>query len=159
MKLTIVCVGKVKEKFYREAIAEFLKRLSKYSSVEIKEVPDEKTSEGASERENQMVREAEGRRILSALPENAYVISLEIEGRRLSSEALAEKLSSLFLQGKSHIAFVIGGSLGLSEQVCKRSDFALSFSDMTFPHQLMRVILLEQIYRSFRINAGEPYHK
>lgn len=159
MKIDIVCVGKIKEKFFVSAIDEYTKRLSRYCSLKIIEVPDEKTIDGASLAIEEQVKATEGERILKNIPESAYVITLEIEGKKLSSEQMAAKLSKLFVEGRSHIVFVIGGSLGLSDVVKKRSDYALSFSDMTFPHQLMRVILLEQIYRCFRINAGEPYHK
>lgn len=159
MKITVCCVGKVKEKYLREAVSEYSKRLSRYCTLEIKEVSDEKTLEGASLKEEENIKNVEGRRILSILPDSAFLITLEIEGKKLSSEQLAKKMSSIMLEGNSHIVFVIGGSLGISDEIKKRSNLALSFSDMTFPHQLMRVILLEQIYRSFRINANEPYHK
>ena len=159
MKITIVCVGKIKERFYREAVDEYRKRLGKYCKPEIIEVPDEKTPEGAGAALEEQIRAKEGKRILQKLPEDAYVCTLEIGGRRFSSEGLAEWLEKLTVGGASHIAFVIGGSLGLHEDVCKRGDMSLSFSDMTFPHQLMRVILTEQIYRAFRIINGEPYHK
>ena len=159
MKITILCVGKVKEKFYRDAIMEFSKRLSRYCKLEIVEVADEKTQEEASENEIRMVKEKEGERLLKNVKEDAYVICLCIDGKQLDSEELSEKIEKLGVQGTSHICFVIGGSLGLSDAVIKRADFKLSFSKMTFPHQLMRVILLEQIYRSYRIMNNEPYHK
>ena len=159
MKITILCVGKVKEKFYREGILEFTKRLSRYCKLEIIEVPDEKTTEDASETEIRIIKEKEGERILKNIKEDAYVISLCIEGKQLDSEALSEKIEKLGIQGTSHIYFIIGGSLGLADEVVKRADFKLSFSPMTFPHQLMRLILLEQIYRSYRIMNHEPYHK
>jgi 23S rRNA (pseudouridine1915-N3)-methyltransferase len=159
MKITILCVGKVKEKFYREAIDEFTKRLSRYCKLEIIEVSDEKTEEQSSETEIRLVKEKEGERLLKNLKEDAYVIALCIDGKQLDSEELSEKMEKLGIQGVSHICFIIGGSLGLSDAVVKRADFKLSFSKMTFPHQLMRVILLEQIYRGYRIMNHEPYHK
>lgn len=159
MKITIVCVGKIKEKFYQDAIAEYVKRLSRYVSLSIVEVKDEKTKEQASQTEEKMVKDLEGERIFKHIREDGYVIALAIEGKNLDSVQLSEKIESLGLGGTSHIYFVIGGSLGLSEEVLKRADDKLSFSRMTFPHQLMRVILLEQIYRSYRIMNHEPYHK
>ncbi len=159
MKLRLVTVGKVKEKYLRDAIAEYAKRLSSYCTLEILELPDEKTPDRAPQSVEEKIKETEGQRILSKLPERSYVIALAIEGKELSSTELAEKLEKTMLSGNSDISFVIGGSLGLSPAVLQRSDYQLSFSRMTFPHQLMRVILLEQIYRSFRINANEPYHK
>lgn len=159
MKITIVCVGKVKEKFYRDAVAEYEKRLSRYCRLEIIEVADEKTPEGAGRVQEEQIKAREGQRILEKLRDDAYVCTLEIGGKKLSSEGLADWMEKLTVGGISHIAFVIGGSLGLHESVCGRADMHLSFSDMTFPHQLMRVILAEQIYRAFRIIAKEPYHK
>lgn len=159
MKITILCVGKVKEKFYRDAIDEFSKRLSRYCKLEIIEVADEKTEEQASETEIRIVKKKEGERLLKNIKEDAYVIALCIDGKQLDSEELSEKIEKLGIQGNSHIYFIIGGSLGLSDEVIKRADFKLSFSKMTFPHQLMRVILLEQIYRGYRIMNHEPYHK
>lgn len=159
MKITVLTVGKVKEKYFTAAIAEYAKRLSRYCKLEILEVADEKTPDKAPEAVNRQIKEKEGERILAQIKEDAYVIALAIEGKSLSSEQLAEKIHQLTVNGKSHLVFVIGGSLGLSEAVLKRADYSLSFSPMTFPHQLMRVILLEQIYRAFKINTGEPYHK
>lgn len=159
MKVTILCVGKVKEKFYRDAIAEFSKRLSRYCKLDVIEVSDEKTQEDASENEIRIVKEKEGERLLKNIKEDAYVICLCIDGKQMDSEELSEKIEKLGVQGTSHICFVIGGSLGLSDEVVKRADMKLSFSKMTFPHQLMRVILLEQVYRSYRIMNHEPYHK
>ena len=159
MRITIVCVGKVKEKFYRDAIDEFSKRLSRYCKLEIIEVVDEKTPDNASDIEVRQIKDKEGERILKNIKDDAYVICLCIDGKQLDSEKLAEKIDSLGIQGVSHICMVIGGSLGLSDMVVKRADYRLSFSMMTFPHQLMRVILLEQIYRSYRIINKEPYHK
>lgn len=159
MRITIVTVGKIKEKYLRDAISEYTKRLSKYCKLEIIEVADEKTPDNASEVVEESIRQKEGERILKNIKDDAYVITLEINGKMLDSVELAEKINTLGIQGKSHICFVIGGSIGLGKEVLKRSNYALSFSKMTFPHQLMRVILLEQIYRSYRINANEPYHK
>lgn len=159
MKITLVTVGKIKEKFFEDAIKEYSKRLSRYCKLEILQVADEKTPEGASEAVELQIKEKEGQRILSLIRDDAYVIALAIEGKMLDSEELAERIEKLGVSGISQIVFVIGGSLGLSAQVMKRADYALSFSRMTFPHQLMRVILLEQIYRSYRIVNGEPYHK
>ena len=159
MNITIICVGKIKEKFYKDAIDEYSKRLSKYCKLNIIEVPDEKTPENASEKENKQIKDKEGEGILNNIKENMFVIALDIKGDMLSSEQLAEKIKDLGLLGKSNIAFVIGGSLGLSQKVLERSNYKLSFSKMTFPHQLFRVMLFEQIYRGFRIGYGEPYHK
>ena len=159
MKITICCVGKIKEKFYSQAIAEYSKRLSKYCKLEIKEAADEKTPDSASDTVNRMIKEKEGDRLLSFIKDDSYVIALAIDGKMLDSVELSEKIDNLMLSGKSDIIFVIGGSLGLDKRVLDRADYKLSFSKMTFPHQLMRVILLEQIYRSFRIMKNEPYHK
>ena len=159
MKITILCVGKVKEKFYRMAIDEYVKRLGRYCKLEIIEVADEKTPDNASEHEETLIKDKEGERILKNMRREATVIALALEGKMFSSEQLAGKISQLGISGESHIQFIIGGSLGLSEKVLKEADLLLSFSKMTFPHQLMRVILLEQIYRSYRIIQGEPYHK
>ena len=159
MKITLVTVGKIKEKFFEDAIKEYSKRLSRYSKLEILQVADEKTPEGASEAVELQIKEKEGQRILSLIRDDAYVIALAIEGKMLDSEELAERIEKLGVSGISQIVFVIGGSLGLSAQVMKRADYALSFSRMTFPHQLMRVVLLEQIYRSYRIMNHQPYHK
>ena len=159
MKIDIIAVGKVKEKFYRDAIDEFAKRLSKYCKLQIIEVADEKTPDGASEAVEEQIKAKEAERILKNVKEDAFVFTLEIAGKKYDSVGFAEKINGLGLQGKSHIQFIIGGSLGLYSSVSSRSDGKISFSDMTFPHQLMRVILLEQVYRGFRIIAGEPYHK
>lgn len=159
MRISILTVGKIKEKYFTAAIAEYSKRLSRYCKLDIIEVQDEKTPDKAPEAVNLQIKEREGERLLANMKEDAYVIALAIQGKELSSEQLAGKISQLALNGKSHIAFVIGGSLGLSDEVLRRADYQLSFSPMTFPHQLMRVILLEQIYRAFKINSGEPYHK
>lgn len=154
MKISIITVGKLKEKYLKQGIDEYLKRLSAYAKVEIIEVADEKAPEHLSEAEMEEVKRKEGERILSHLSEDTYIITLEISGRMLNSEQLAAKIDELGTYGKSKLAFIIGGSLGLSKQVQNRSDLALSFSKMTFPHQLMRLILLEQIYRAYRINRG-----
>lgn len=159
MRITLITVGKIKEKYLRDAIAEYSKRLSRYCKLEIIEVADEKTPDQASEAVEENIRNKEGERILKHIRDDMYVITLEIGGKMLSSEEFADKINSLGLQGKSSIAFVIGGSIGLGKEVLRRSDYALSFSKMTFPHQLMRVILLEQVYRGYRIINGEPYHK
>ncbi|MDO4267671.1 MAG: 23S rRNA (pseudouridine(1915)-N(3))-methyltransferase RlmH [Eubacteriales bacterium] len=159
MKLTLVTVGKIKEKFYTDAIAEYSKRLSRYCRLEILQVADEKTPDGASQAQERQIREREGQRILAHIRDGAYVIALAIDGEMLDSEGLAKKIEGLKTGGQSQIVMIIGGSLGLSDEVLRRADYRLSFSRMTFPHQLMRVILLEQIYRSCRIISGEPYHK
>lgn len=159
MKITLITVGKIKEKYFTDAIAEYSKRLSRYSKLEIIEVPDEKTPDGASETLEKQIKEKEGEKILAKIPEGAYVVALAIEGKMLDSEELADKIEKWNVSGISHVVFIIGGSLGLAAKVLNRADYKLSFSKMTFPHQLMRVILLEQIYRSFRIRNNEPYHK
>ena len=159
MKITLITVGKIKEKYLKDAIAEYSKRLSKYCKLEIVEVADEKTPDQVSENVERQIRQKEGERILRYVKDDAYVFTLEIGGTMLDSVAFAKKIETLGIQGKSHLIFIIGGSIGLGEEVLRRSDYALSFSKMTFPHQLMRVILLEQVYRSYRIISGEPYHK
>ena len=159
MNITILCVGQIKEKYFRDAIAEYQKRLSRYCKLQMIEVADEKTKENASEAENDLIRKKEGERLLKHIKDSEYCITLEIDGKMLTSEGLSKEIDRLGLAGKSSLVFVIGGSIGLDTAVLKRSDYALSFSKMTFPHQLMRVILLEQIYRSYRIMRGEPYHK
>ena len=142
MKITILTVGKIKEKYLRDAIAEYSKRLSRYAKLEIIEVADEKTPDNASETVETNIKNKEAERLLKYIRDDAYLITLEIKGKQLTSEELAQKIDTLGVQGTSHIIFVIGGSLGLGEEVLKRSNYALSFSKMTFPHQLMRVILL-----------------
>ncbi|OPJ62297.1 23S rRNA (pseudouridine(1915)-N(3))-methyltransferase RlmH [Clostridium oryzae] len=159
MNITLVTVGKIKENYLRDAINEYMKRLSKYCNTKIIEVQDEKTPDNASEKEEILIKQKEGKAILKNIKEDNYVIALAINGKQLSSEDFSDLIDQLGINGKSNLAFVIGGSLGLSEEVLKRADYKLSFSKMTFPHQLMRVILLEQIYRGFRIKKGEPYHK
>ncbi|MDE7340039.1 MAG: 23S rRNA (pseudouridine(1915)-N(3))-methyltransferase RlmH [Lachnospiraceae bacterium] len=159
MKITVIAVGKIKEKYYRDALSEYAKRLSRYCKLEIIEVEDEKTPDRASAAEEEQIREKEAERVLKYVKDNAYVITLEIMGRMMDSEEFAGKIQRLGVRGASHIQFIIGGSLGLHGKVCNRANMSVSFSKMTFPHQLMRVILLEQIYRSYRIICGEPYHK
>lgn len=159
MKITVITVGKIKEKYLKDAIAEYSKRLSKYCKLEIVEVADEKTPDNASEVVEDSIRSKEAERILKYVKDDAYIVTLEIGGKQLSSEELADKIDKLGVQGTSHIIFIIGGSIGLGKEVLAKSNYALSFSKMTFPHQLMRVILLEQVYRSYRIINGEPYHK
>ena len=159
MNITILCVGQIKEKYFRDAIAEYQKRLSRYCKLQMIEVADEKTKENASEAENDLIRKKEGERLLKHIKDSDYCITLEIDGKMLTSEGLSKEIDRLGLAGKSSLVFVIGGSIGLDTAVLKRSDYALSFSKMTFPHQLMRVILWEQISRSYRIMRGEPYHK
>lgn len=159
MKIKIICVGKIKEKFFQMAIDEYSKRLSRYCKLEIIEVADEKTPDGCSEVVIEQIKAKEGERINSYIKDDDYTIALAINGKNLDSVAFAEKIEKLGINGVSSIAFIIGGSLGLDDKILKGSDFLLSFSDMTFPHQLMRVILCEQVYRAYRIMNGEPYHK
>ena len=159
MKINIIAVGKIKEKYIKEGIKEFSKRLSRYSSLKIIELNDEKAPENLSDKEIEIIKDKEGNRILSKIPQNSYTIALTLDGKALTSEGFSEKIEDLMLEGKSNISFIIGGSLGLSDQVIKASNYEMSFSKMTFPHQLMRLILLEQVYRGFRIMKGEPYHK
>lgn len=159
MKITILAVGKVKERFYRQAIEEYEKRLSRYCKLEIIEVTDEKTPDGVSRAQELQILEKEGARLSKYLREDAWVCALAIDGKMMDSVELSQQLEQLGISGISHIQFVIGGSLGFSDSILKRADFKLSFSKMTFPHQLMRVILLEQIYRGYRIIMKEPYHK
>ena len=159
MNIDIVCVGKVKERYLRDAIDEYRKRLSRFAKVDVIEVADEKTPEHASDTLNAQIKEKEGERILKHLRDGAFVVALAIEGDQLTSEQLAARIAQWGLHGVSHLQFVIGGSLGLDPRVLRRANMPLSFSKMTFPHQLMRVTLLEQIYRAFKINAHEPYHK
>ena len=159
MRISIICVGKIKEKYLKLGIDEFKKRLSKYCKLEIIELDDEKAPENLSDKEMLMIKEKEGKKILSKIKDNSYVIALAIDGKNLSSEELADMINNLGVRGNSHIVFIIGGSLGLSDEILSRANYKLSFSKMTFPHQLMRLILLEQVYRAYRINNGEPYHK
>ncbi len=159
MNAMILCVGKLKEAYFRDAVSEYAKRLSRYISFKITEVEDEKTDESASEKEAALVKGKEGERLLKQIPEKAYVIALAIEGKAYDSIELAGRLGTLMNTGRSDLCFVIGGSLGLSDKVLQRADEMWSFSRLTFPHQLMRVILSEQLYRAFRILNHEPYHK
>jgi 23S rRNA (pseudouridine1915-N3)-methyltransferase len=159
MNIKIIAVGKIKEKYIQDGIKEYSKRLSRYCTLDIVEIDDEKAPENLSEKEMKIVKQKEGDKILSKIPQNFYVIALTIEGKQLASEELAEKLQKLMIDGTGDICFIIGGSLGLSNEVIERSNFKLSFSKMTFPHQFMRMILLEQVYRAWKIMKGEPYHK
>ncbi len=159
MKITIISVGKIKEKFFTEAVKEYSKRLSKYCRLIEEIIPDERADDNYSKAEIEQVKLKEGQRILGKIPKNSYIIVLDIKGEQLSSETLSKKINTLGVEGKSDITFIIGGSNGLSEEVINSADFKLSFSKMTFPHQLFKIILLEQIYRTFKINAGEAYHK
>lgn len=159
MNIKIITVGKLKEKYLKMGIAEYTKRLGSYCKIELIEVPDEKSPEKLSEAEMLQVKEKEGERILSKISEQAYVFALAIEGSQRTSEVFSKEIEQLGIQGKSNLVFVIGGSLGLSEAVMKRSNTQISFGKMTLPHQLMRLVLIEQIYRSFRIMKNEPYHK
>ena len=158
MNINIVVVGSIKEKFYRDAIDEYAKRLSRYVKLSITEVKDEKTPANASASEEDKIKQIEAERILLKL-NNSYVVTLAIDGKKYTSESFAKRMENYDILSKGNLTFVIGGSLGLHESVLKRADERLSFSDMTFPHQLMRVILLEQIYRAYRIRNNEPYHK
>lgn len=159
MHIKIITVGKLKEKYLVQGIAEYTKRLSKYAKIDLIEVPDEKAPENLSQAEMIQVKEKEGERILAKIKEQEFVFVLAINGKQLSSEDFAKQIDNLGIQGKSQLTFVIGGSLGLSEAVMKRSNEQLSFGKMTYPHQLMKLILVEQIYRAYRIIKGEPYHK
>lgn len=159
MKITILTVGKLKEKYWKQAIAEYEKRLGAYSKVEIIEVPDEKAPENMSDKEVEQVKEKEGQRLLAKVKQQSTVITLEIKGNMLTSEGLAKEIESRMTRGQSAFTFIIGGSNGLHKDVLDRSDYALSFSKMTFPHQMMRLILIEQVYRAFKIMRGEAYHK
>lgn len=159
MNISLITVGKLKEKYLKQAIEEYSKRLSRYCKLDIIELPDEKTPENASEKEEIIIKEKEGKLILSKIKESSYVIAMDLKGKQLKSEELADFVSNCAVRGNSNLVFIIGGSLGLSDEVIKRADYKLCFSKMTFPHQLFRVMLLEQIYRSFRIINHEPYHK
>lgn len=159
IKISIISVGKIKEKYIRLGIDEFSKRLSRYCKLDIIELKDEEAAETLSPAQMDIVKEKEADRILNTLNKNTYIISLAIDGKNLSSEEFSAKINKLSVEGKSHLTFIIGGSLGLSKRILDMSDFHLSFSRMTFPHQLMRLILLEQVYRAFRISNNEPYHK
>ena len=158
MNINIVAVGSIKEKFFKDAVLEYAKRLSRYVKLNIIEVKDEKTPAMASALEEEKIKEVESERILSKLT-NSYVVALTIDGKKYSSEELAKRMEKYDILSKGNLSFIIGGSLGLHKSVIDRADEKLSFSEMTFPHQLMRVILLEQIYRAYRIRNNEPYHK
>ena len=159
MKIKIVTVGKLKEKYLVQGINEYAKRLGAYAKLEFVEVPDEKAPETLSEAQMLQIKEKEGQRILAKIKDTEYVFALAIEGTNPTSEAFAKQIDQLGIQGKSQLTFVIGGSLGLSQEVMTRSDDKISFGKMTYPHQLMKLILLEQIYRAYRINTGAQYHK
>lgn len=159
MNITLITVGSIKEAYWRDAVAEYEKRLSRYCRITVTEVKDEKTPEGASEAEERKIKETEGQRILKKLKEDSFLVLLSIRGRRFTSEAFAEQFSEWETRSRGNLFFVIGGSLGVSEEVEQHANCLLSFSDFTFPHQMMRVILLEQIYRQYRIRNHEPYHK
>lgn len=164
MKITILCVGRFKERYWEDAAAEYIKRLSRYCTLKIAEVTDEPTPENASPKMETQIKEKEGAKLLSWLSKNAsdpssLVVALALDGKKMDSVRFASSLQDAMTKGTSHLVFVIGGSLGLSDDVLKRADRKLSFSDFTFPHQLMRVILLEQVYRAFRIISRQPYHK
>lgn len=158
MNITILCVGKIKEKYFTDAIAEYKKRLSRFTKLNIIEIPDEKIPDNASQKEMEIVKEKEGNQILNKIPDNSYIVAMCIEGKEISSEELAKKISDITMI-KSHIVFIIGGSLGLWDNVKQRADNKMSFGKITLPHQLMRVVLSEQIYRAFKINNNESYHK
>jgi 23S rRNA (pseudouridine1915-N3)-methyltransferase len=159
MNIKIIAVGKIKEKYIQDGIKEYSKRLSRYCTLDIVEIDDEKAPENLSEKEMNIVKQREGEKIIAKIPQNSFIISLEIQGKQLTSEELSKKIEDLMIDGTNDITFIIGGSLGLSDEVLNKSNFKLSFSKMTFPHQLMRMILLEQVYRAWRIIKGEPYHK
>lgn len=159
MNIKIVCVGKLKEKYFKDGIAEYVKRMSRFAKVKIVQVPDEKAPEKLSPAEMEQVKEIEGKRILDKIKDKEYVYVTAIKGKERTSEAFAKELSNLITYGHSDITFVIGGSLGTSDAVNKRADDLISFGKFTMPHQLMRLVLIEQIYRAFMINSGSPYHK
>lgn len=159
MKISILCVGKIKEKYFSDAIKEYTKRLSRYVKLDIIEVPDEKTPDNASEKDEIIIKDKEAERLLKHLSDDDYLVALAIDGKQMDSVAFSKKLDQFGLKGEKHVVFVIGGSLGLAQSILTRANEKISFSKMTFPHQLMRVILLEQIYRGYRIIRNEPYHK
>ena len=159
MNITIITVGKLKEKYLKDAIDEYSKRLSRYCKLDIIEIQDEKTPDNASEKEEESIKEKEGQGILNKIKDNMFVIAMDLGGKQLTSQEFSDYVHNLGLAGNSNIAFIIGGSLGISKSVLARANYKLCFSKMTFPHQLFRVMLLEQIYRGFRIMKGEPYHK
>ncbi|MGT2865317.1 23S rRNA (pseudouridine(1915)-N(3))-methyltransferase RlmH [Streptococcus fryi] len=159
MKITVITVGKLKEKYLKEGILEYTKRLSRFTKLDIVELPDEKTPDSASLAENQAILDKEGQKILQKIADRSFVIALAIEGKLMSSEELSQTMADVTIRGFSEITFIIGGSLGLSPAVKQRSNMLLSFGKITLPHQLMRLVLIEQIYRSFMIQQGSPYHK
>ena len=159
MNISIICIGKLKEKYWKEALSEYRKRLKNYCNLNIVELRETRLPANSGEADETFVKFSEGQEILLHIDKSMQVITLEVKGKKLSSEAFAKKIDDFAIAGKSDVTFVIGGSLGLSEEVSARANFKLSFSDMTFPHQMMRVVLVEQIYRSFKINRNEPYHK
>jgi len=159
MNIKLICVGKLKERFYQEACGEFVKRLGRYVNLSLVELEDEKAPEQLSMAQKNQVKSREGKRILERIEDSDFVVAMAIDGRQLDSESFSARLQDWLSFGRSSVCFVIGGSLGLSEEVLKRSDFSLSFGKNTFPHQLFRIMLLEQIYRAFRIMKHEPYHK
>ena len=159
MKITILSVGNIKEKYLKDAILEYSKRISKYSDIEFINVLDEPIKDNASQKEIEIVKNKEASKLIKKLPLNSYKIALNLKGKMLSSEELAEKMLDIYSYNNSHIVFVIGGSLGLGDEILNMMDYHLCFSKMTFPHQLMQVILLEQVYRAFKINNNETYHK
>ena len=159
MDITIIAVGKLKEKYLKNGITEYLKRMKNYANVKIVEVNDEPASQTLSEAEIEQVKEAEGQRIIEKIPDRSQVIALDLKGKQLTSENFAEKIDETMIYGTSQIAFIIGGSHGLSKEVLQKTDLKISFGKMTYPHQLMRLILVEQIYRAFKIMRHEPYHK
>lgn len=159
MKITLISVGKIKEKYLKDAINEYSKRLTKYCNLKSIELNDEKAPDNLSEKDEMIIKDKEGNKILDKIKEQQYVIALDLNGKQRTSEEFSKEIENLSIYGNSDIVFIVGGSLGLSDDVIKRSNDQISFSRMTFPHQLMKVILLEQIYRAFRIIKGEPYHK
>ena len=159
MRVTVIAVGKLKEKYLLNGCKEYLKRLGRFTKATILEIPDEPSPANASAAQELQVKQKEGQKIAAVLPKDSFVIALDVNGEKTDSPGLSKKIDNLALQGKSHLTFIIGGSLGLDEEILKLADWWLSFSDLTFPHQLMRLMLLEQIYRSFKISRGETYHK
>ena len=159
MNIDIICIGNLKESFWREGAGEYIKRLKNYCNLEIIQIKETPLPKNATEKDEEKVIESESNAILSKLKKQSYVVALDVKGKEYSSESFAERIETLAVEGKSRIVFIIGGSLGLSKEACSQADIRMSFSQMTYPHQLMRVILLEQIYRAFKINNGETYHK
>lgn len=158
MRITVLCAGKLKEQYLRDGIAEYTKRLQTYADVHMIEIPEERMKDAPSAAEKRETLRREGMRLRAQIPKGAYLIVLDVIGTELSSEELAERVGRLCLAGKSHIVFLIGGPFGLSDEVRQAADLRLSFSHFTFPHQLVRLMLMEQVYRAFKINRGEPYH-